>query len=73
MARHISVVECLHDRTRLLETKQVALACCAQAILPLVCQVSFYFNEFEFFDDTKESLKYFFGKIACSKIIGFLS
>lgn len=39
VARHISVVQCLHDRTRLLETKQVALATCAQAILPLVCQV----------------------------------
>jgi hypothetical protein len=39
VARHISVVQCLHDRTRLLETKQVALATCAQAVLPLVCQV----------------------------------
>lgn len=39
MAKHISVVECLHDRTRLLETKQVAFATCAQAILPLICQI----------------------------------
>ncbi|KAI6177495.1 hypothetical protein M3Y97_00913800 [Aphelenchoides bicaudatus] len=39
VARHISVVQCLHDRVRLLETKQVALATCAQAVLPLICQI----------------------------------
>ncbi|KAK0397753.1 hypothetical protein QR680_002253 [Steinernema hermaphroditum] len=36
---HISVVQCLHDRTRLIETKQVAFATLAQALIPLVCQV----------------------------------
>lgn len=39
VAKHIAVVQCLHDRTRLLETKQVASATFIQAILPLVCQV----------------------------------
>uniref|UniRef100_A0A915CZX5 G protein-coupled receptor n=1 Tax=Ditylenchus dipsaci TaxID=166011 RepID=A0A915CZX5_9BILA len=39
VAQHIQVVECLHDRTRLLETKQVALSTLAQALVPLVCQV----------------------------------
>ena len=39
VANHIRVVQSLHDRTRLLETRQVAIATLAQAIVPLVCQV----------------------------------
>ncbi|CAD5216454.1 unnamed protein product [Bursaphelenchus okinawaensis] len=39
VANHIKVVECLHDRTRLLETRQVAVATLAQAVVPLICQV----------------------------------
>ena len=39
VARHIHVVECLRDKTRLLETKQVAVSTLAQALVPLVCQV----------------------------------
>ncbi|KAI1725622.1 hypothetical protein DdX_02290 [Ditylenchus destructor] len=39
VARHIHIVQCLLDRTRLLETKQVALSTLAQALVPLVCQV----------------------------------
>ncbi|KAI6239122.1 Phospholipid/glycerol acyltransferase domain-containing protein [Aphelenchoides fujianensis] len=39
VARHIRVVQCLHDRTRLLETRQVAWATLLQAVIPLVCQV----------------------------------
>uniref|UniRef100_A0AC34GQQ2 G-protein coupled receptors family 1 profile domain-containing protein n=1 Tax=Panagrolaimus sp. ES5 TaxID=591445 RepID=A0AC34GQQ2_9BILA len=39
VAKHIHVVQCLHDKTRLLETRQVALATLAQAVVPLVCQV----------------------------------
>ncbi|TMS37330.1 hypothetical protein L596_004283 [Steinernema carpocapsae] len=39
VANHIQVVQCLHDRTRLIETRQVAFATLAQALIPLVCQV----------------------------------
>ncbi|CAD5222347.1 unnamed protein product [Bursaphelenchus xylophilus] len=39
VANHIKVVQCLHDRTRLLETRQVALATLAQAVVPMICQV----------------------------------
>ncbi|CAP20737.2 Protein CBG24032 [Caenorhabditis briggsae] len=38
-AKHIKVVENLHDQARLLETRQVAIATLAQAIIPLFCQV----------------------------------
>lgn len=40
VANHIRVVQSLQDRTRLLETRQVAIATLAQAVVPLVCQVS---------------------------------
>ncbi|KAI6218449.1 hypothetical protein M3Y95_01165400 [Aphelenchoides besseyi] len=39
VALHISVVQSLHDRTRLLETRQIALATLIQALVPLLCQV----------------------------------
>ncbi|KAE9550370.1 hypothetical protein FO519_006411 [Halicephalobus sp. NKZ332] len=39
VAKHIPVVQCLHDKTRLLETRQVAIATFSQAMVPLVCQV----------------------------------
>ncbi|CCD69982.1 G_PROTEIN_RECEP_F1_2 domain-containing protein [Caenorhabditis elegans] len=39
VAKHIQVVENLHDQARLLETRQVAIATLAQAIIPLFCQV----------------------------------
>uniref|UniRef100_A0A914USY0 G protein-coupled receptor n=1 Tax=Plectus sambesii TaxID=2011161 RepID=A0A914USY0_9BILA len=39
VARHIAVVGCLQHRSRLLETRQVAIATLAQAIVPLFCQV----------------------------------
>ncbi|PIC15172.1 hypothetical protein B9Z55_022251 [Caenorhabditis nigoni] len=39
VAKHIKVVENLHDQARLLETRQVAIATLAQAIIPLFCQV----------------------------------
>ncbi len=39
VAQHIGVVECLSDRSRLIETKQVAMATLAQALIPLACQV----------------------------------
>lgn len=39
VASHIRVVQSLHDRNRLLETRQVAIATLAQAVVPLVCQV----------------------------------
>ncbi|RCN36923.1 hypothetical protein ANCCAN_17186 [Ancylostoma caninum] len=41
VARHIRVVQNLRDHARLLETRQIALATFAQAIIPLICQVSF--------------------------------
>ncbi|CAJ0609140.1 unnamed protein product [Cylicocyclus nassatus] len=39
VARHILVVQNLRDHVRLLETRQIALATFAQAIVPLICQV----------------------------------
>ncbi|CAI4223946.1 unnamed protein product [Auanema sp. JU1783] len=39
VARHIHVVQNLQDEARLLETRQVAFATLAQAIVPLICQV----------------------------------
>uniref|UniRef100_A0AC34RIL6 G-protein coupled receptors family 1 profile domain-containing protein n=1 Tax=Panagrolaimus sp. JU765 TaxID=591449 RepID=A0AC34RIL6_9BILA len=39
VAKHIPVVQSLHDKTRLLETRQVAAATLAQALVPIVCQV----------------------------------
>ncbi|KIH61339.1 hypothetical protein ANCDUO_08393 [Ancylostoma duodenale] len=39
VARHIRVVQNLRDHVRLLETRQIALATFAQAIVPLICQV----------------------------------
>uniref|UniRef100_A0A1I7SZT2 G_PROTEIN_RECEP_F1_2 domain-containing protein n=1 Tax=Caenorhabditis tropicalis TaxID=1561998 RepID=A0A1I7SZT2_9PELO len=39
VAKHIKVVENLRDQARLLETRQVAIATLAQAIIPLFCQV----------------------------------
>ncbi|VDM74315.1 unnamed protein product [Strongylus vulgaris] len=38
VARHIRVVQNLRDHVRLLETRQIALATFAQAIVPLICQ-----------------------------------
>ncbi|CAJ0583469.1 unnamed protein product, partial [Mesorhabditis spiculigera] len=39
VARHIRVVQSLRDASRLLETRQIAIATLAQALVPLVCQV----------------------------------
>lgn len=39
VASHIKVVQLLHDKKKLLETRQVAIAALTQAIVPLVCQV----------------------------------
>ncbi|CAB3400596.1 unnamed protein product [Caenorhabditis bovis] len=39
VARHIEVVQNLRDQVRLLETRQVAIATLAQALIPLLCQV----------------------------------
>lgn len=52
VARHIHIVQCLLDRTRLLETKQVALSTLAQALVPLVCQVSHIKHIFFFIQST---------------------
>ncbi|ETN70183.1 hypothetical protein NECAME_05004 [Necator americanus] len=39
VARHIRVIQNLRDHVRLLETRQIALATFAQAIIPLISQV----------------------------------
>uniref|UniRef100_A0A7E4UWA7 G_PROTEIN_RECEP_F1_2 domain-containing protein n=1 Tax=Panagrellus redivivus TaxID=6233 RepID=A0A7E4UWA7_PANRE len=39
VSKHVRVVRCLHDKARLLETRQVAVATLAQAVVPLICQV----------------------------------
>ncbi|CAB3400597.1 unnamed protein product [Caenorhabditis bovis] len=39
VTRHIEVVQNLRDQVRLLETRQVAIATLAQALIPLLCQV----------------------------------
>lgn len=44
VAKHIPIVQSLHDKTRLLETRQVAIATFSQAMVPLVCQVSHIFS-----------------------------
>uniref|UniRef100_A0A8R1E2R2 Uncharacterized protein n=1 Tax=Caenorhabditis japonica TaxID=281687 RepID=A0A8R1E2R2_CAEJA len=38
VAKHIKVVENLKYQARLIETRQVAIATLAQAIIPLICQ-----------------------------------
>ncbi|KAI6188381.1 hypothetical protein M3Y98_00348700 [Aphelenchoides besseyi] len=39
VALHISFVQSLHDHTRLLRTRQIALVTLIQALVPLLCQV----------------------------------
>ncbi|CAL2052817.1 unnamed protein product [Caenorhabditis brenneri] len=39
VSKHVKVVENLRDKVRLLETRQIAIATFAQAIIPLFCQV----------------------------------
>ncbi|KAL6724438.1 hypothetical protein Aduo_019329 [Ancylostoma duodenale] len=46
VARHIRVVQNLRDHVRLLETRQIALATFAQAIIPLICQVPAFLSWF---------------------------